>query len=458
VIVAVVVAVVIDVQRGSEGYAAKALARLKGRSHGTDKNGAAAKTAPVEIVADRPDTIRFSEESFRMLEIRTCAVVAAPPPDPLRLHGTLVLDPNRLVRVHSRFVGELVQIGTVEANGKNGSHGTRARRPLRYGDYVKKGDILAIVWSKEIGEKKSEMVDAISKLAADKKVLKAMESVAPGAIPQKTLLEQRRTVEADQIALARAERTLISWRLTEPEMETIRREADEVLEGRPDKSNDKTWAELEIRAPIDGLVVEKNLNEGSMVDTDDNIFQIADLSELLVLANVYEEDLPALRRIDPAHRNWQVTLKSDPNDKPRDGTFDLIGTIIDPDSHTGVVMGWLENSKQNLAAGQFITATVELPADPNLVSIPSTALIEQGGASFVFAETNAERREFTRRKVDVKRRWRHSVYVCRESAKEESGCGANTLRVGETVIASGVLELAAQLDFAKSRSAEEEEP
>src|SRR5262249_43271319 len=395
---------------GPDSMAGPLFARLRGKSSGKTE-GAAQQTARVEVVAGQPDTIRFTNEAFETLAVRTVAVELAPPPEPLRLPGSLQLDPNRLVRVHSRFTGELVSIATV---GENGS-----ARSLQYGDRVKKGDVLAIVWSKEIGEKKSELVDAISKLASDEKVLKAYESVLEGAIPRKTIVEQRRNVEADVIAQAKAERTLRSWSLTEAQMAAIYREADEVRRQQADTTNDKSWAELEIKAPIDGMIVEKNFNEGSMVDPDDDLFQIADLSQLLVLANVYEEDLPALRRLEPGHRSWLVDLKSDPHDQPRKGTFDLFGTIIDPTSHTGGVMGWLDNSKENLAAGQFITATVALPADPHLVTIPSTALIEQGDASYVFVESNARRHEFTRRKVAAKRRWRHSVHVCRDSADAE---------------------------------------
>ncbi len=255
-------------------------------------------------------------------------------------------------------------------------------------------------------------------------------------------IDARRTVSADQIALARAQRTLISWRLTDEEIAAIQREADEVRNGDRPKipTNDSTWAELEIKAPIDGLIVEKSFNEGSMIDPDDDLFQIADLSQLMVLANVYEEDLPALRKLEPGHRNWLVDLKSDPHDKAREGTFDLIGTMIDKDSHTGVVMGWLDNSKENLAAGQFITATIALPADPHLVSIPSTALIEQGDASYVLVETNAERHEFTRRKVAVIRRWRHSVNVCRDAeGGDNNECGAQYAgKSVSRVIVSGV--------------------
>jgi len=66
-------------------------------------------------------------------------------------------------------------------------HNAEAARPerWRYGDYVKKGDVMFVIWSKEIGEKKSELVDAISKLDADKKLLERLESVEKGVVAEK---------------------------------------------------------------------------------------------------------------------------------------------------------------------------------------------------------------------------------------------------------------------------------
>lgn len=436
----------VAMNHGPESFAGRVWTRIKGEVEFKKTTGM--PHAPrVEIVPGQPDAIRFTDEAVNTLGIRTVEVEPAPPPEPLRLPGELQLDPNRLVRVHSRFTGELVKIGTV---GENGSS-----RPLQFGDKVKRGDVLAVVWSKEIGEKKSELVDAYSKLAADEKLLKAMESVAEGAIPRRQIIDARRNVEADVIAQAKAERTLRSWRLTEAEMAAIYREADSVLKRQADTADDKSWAELEIKAPIDGRIVEKNFNEGAIVDPDDDLFQIADLSHLLVLANVYEEDLPALRRLEPGHRNWLVDLKSDPHDNGREGVFDLLAPIIDRESHTGFVMGRLDNSNETLAAGQFITATIVLPADPTVVSIPSSALIEEGSGAYVLVESNAERHEFTRRKVAVKRRWRHSVYVCRDTGTPDRDC-PDSLKVGERVVVTGVLELSAEIDAVQSRHAEQE--
>src|SRR5487761_1233499 len=63
------------------------------------------------LVPGRPDTLEVSEEAVKSIDLQTFHVAAAHAPDPLRLPGSLGLDPNRLVPVHSRFPGEVVKLG-----------------------------------------------------------------------------------------------------------------------------------------------------------------------------------------------------------------------------------------------------------------------------------------------------------------------------------------------------------
>ena len=99
-----------------------------------------------------------------------------------------------------------------EENGQEGP------RQLQYGDRVVKGQLLAVVWSKDIGEKKSEYVDAISKMDIDESLVKEYESVESGVLAERTLIEARANYASDLVAVAKAERTLRSWRLTEDEI------------------------------------------------------------------------------------------------------------------------------------------------------------------------------------------------------------------------------------------------
>lgn len=392
--------------------------------------------ALVEIVPNTAATVRMTQKDApEILDLKMAEVRQAPAPEPLRLPGSLFLDPNRLVHVHSRFSGEVVAIGEVTADGMT--------RPLQYGDHVKKGQLLAVIWSKDVGEKKSELIDSLSRLDISQSLLKRLMTLDRGVVSERVILEARRTAEADIIAVARAERTLRSWRMSDDEIEIVRREYKNLQQDgvSRDPAIERKWAETEIRAAIDGVLIEKNFNVGDIVDPNDDLLKIADLRRLQVLANVYEEDLWAIRSLKPEDRRWSIDLKSDPSDNAIQGTFELIGSVIDPAQRTGLVMGWLDNHDSKLLVGQFITATVQLPIAPNIVAIPETALIEEGDSSTVFVETNADQQHLTRRKVRVVRRCAGVVYVDSDPDTKY----AEPLKAGERVVIHGALGLGGEL-------------
>jgi membrane fusion protein, heavy metal efflux system len=395
-------------------------------------------------LTDRPNTIRVSPAAIERLDIVTGEVKPAPPPVQLRLTGSLLLDPSLLVRVHARFSGELVSLGTAPVNRNRPDDRAAGRRALQYEDKVSKNQVLAIVWSKEIGEKKSELVDAISKMDNDQKLLRQYEN-APLVVSERTIHEARRNYEADLIAVAKAERTLRSWRLTEGVIQQVHQEAKRVEQRQTsDPQADRTWAEIEVRSPIDGLILEKNFNVGDIVDPTQDMFKVADLSRILVVANAYEEDLPLLRALRPDQRTWRVDIKADPNDVPMTGSFD-IGNIIDPTQHSGAVMGSLDNPSGRLSVGEFITATIDLPADPSLVSVPAAALIEDNHTTQVFVVSGTDKNEFTLRKVAVVNRGREHVLLRAHPRPAEQADGAEPLKAGEQIIQSGAAALTAQI-------------
>jgi cobalt-zinc-cadmium efflux system membrane fusion protein len=395
-----------------------------------------------------PNLLRFTPDGVRQLQISTTEVRPAPAPPPLLLPGSVTIDPNRMVRVHSRFAGEVASIGQVPdrpTDSEGLSH--NGMRPLRYGDHVTQGQVLAIVWSKDIGEKKSELVDAITRTSVDRAVLTRLHKAPKDLFPARTIEEAKRAYESDLVAVARAERTLRSWRLTEDEINAVRDEAAQVERDpqREDKAAARSWAQTEVRSPLTGVIVEKNFNVGDMVDPAADLFKVADLSRVQITVSVYEEDLPPLRALQPDERHWSIDIKADPNDVPVAGTFDVIGDIIDPTQHSGVVIGWLDNSRGHLTVGQFITATVPLPVDPRLVVVPPAALLEEANHADVLVEVDATRREYRRQPVAVVRRQEQLITIRSQPTPDEVSHGCQPLLAGQRVISAGGLELSAEL-------------
>lgn len=405
------------------------------------------------LLLHRSDTLSIPPDVLGSLGIRLEEIQAAPPPEPLKLLGSLFVDVNRLVRVHSRFTGEIAELGdTVETTTPPAPGEPVRRRPLRFGDTVHKGQLLARVWSREVGEKKSELVDALSRLNLHSATLQRLQKLEKGVVSERVMREAESEYEFDVIAVERAERTLRSWHLPEREIEVVRKEAERIrqhqLDG--DSAHERSWAEIDITSAIDGVVLEKNVAIGDIVEPSLEMFKIADLSRLSVFANVYEDDLPAVASLPPAARNWTIQFNSTPSAPPVPGKFELIGDVIDANQHTDSIIGWVDNPGRELRIGQFVTLTIPLPQVPDEVAVPTSALIEDGQTSIVFVASNPERTEFTRRSVAVARRGSDHVCIRSHPTPSQLASGAQPLTAGELVVSSGVVELASTLKILQS--------
>jgi cobalt-zinc-cadmium efflux system membrane fusion protein len=379
------------------------------------------------------NTLELSAQLINALGMRTVQVQSAANHDHLVLSGFLSFDPNRMVRVHSRFGGEVVSMADA-----------------RVGERVKKGQLLAVIRSKDIGEKKSELVDGLSSYYVHEAQLNKLKKLEGEVIAGKLVREAEREFEADVIRIDRIERTLRSWRVPEAEIKAVRTEAEKIHSGDAarDAMVDKSWAEVKVLCPFDGTVLEKNGVPGDMIDTNLNLFIIADLSVLCVMAHVVEEDIPALESLKGEDQRWTIAPKSQPGGGGVVAKFDRIGSLVDPSQHVALMTGWLDNPDGRWSAGQAITATVELPTASDEVVIPDTALVQDGPQSVVFVAANETGTAVTRRNVALVSRGENVAYIRSQPTVQDEAQGCGTLKPGEWIVTAGSIELDGALDSA----------
>jgi cobalt-zinc-cadmium efflux system membrane fusion protein len=415
--------------------------------------------AGIKLVAG---SLLVPEDVRRSLGIRQGSVdqiaVAEKPtrPRPLVMPGSTALDPARLIRVRVRFTpAEVVEIAKINDPHSSPGNIPPLRRELQAGDPVKKGDLLAVLFSVDVGNKKNDLFDALSQLRLDEEVLKRAE-VKSAAVPEVFILNARRNVQADINAVNRAENTLKTWAIPEEDIQAVRDEVQNVTSGQDghakEKDRLKQWARVELKAPDDGFLIEQNvaLHE-TVVDNTTNLFQLAKVDPLIVLAAVPEDDLPALQDLKSQTRNFVGWTVRTVGTQPIAGLIDDIGYLIDPNQHTAVVRGHIPNRQGLLRAGQFVTATVELLPPKNVVEVPISAVVEDGKDSNVFVQTDPEKAVYTMRRVQVTNRFDRTAYVRsvpmskdEQRAAEADGhllLPTEPLREGERVLTAGVLEL-----------------
>lgn len=345
-------------------------------------------------------------------------------------HGVLALDSDCLSHVHARFGGEVVEIGQL----KSASGGLV--RPNRVGDRVEQGDLLAVVWSTDLGSKKSELVDALAKLKSEEDLRDRLKKLASeGASPTRNYRDAEKAVQSRLVEVANAERTLRTWRMTDEDILNIRREAERLIDAQHATAEVKDWARVEVRAPLSGIVLEKNVAVGAIVDTTTELYKIGDTSHLTAWVHVYEEDLPLLDTL-PRPVPWTVSVPSRPGVEFA-GSLDRVGSVIDQAQHTALVSGRVENPTGDLKVGQFVTVTIELPPCMNEIELPVAAVVEDGRQSVVFVENDSSSCRFCRRSVKVVRRSRETIYV----KAEDDG-----VRPGMRIVTAGALMVKNAMD------------
>jgi membrane fusion protein, heavy metal efflux system len=438
----------------------------------------------VQLVKGKPHTLVVPKDVRIALGIRrgnaelVHAVRKPTRTQPLVLPGTTALDPARLLRMRARFApAELVHIGEVhEPSLTKGS----AFRELRTGDKVRKGDLLGVFYSDIVGNKKNDLVDAILQIVLDHKILKRAEANA-GSLPEVFLWNAQRNVQGDLNAINRAMSTLKTWVVPDDDIQKlVGQRIFQAIKGAEtwdippkdvqalkDKAKDTSqWGRIELKCPVDGVLIERNVALHELVqDPTVNIFQIANVDRLTVLANVPEDDLPKLHQLrDELARQGQPQIPwtvQTVGSKPIAGVIDDIGYVIDPNQHTAVVKGHISNPKELLRAGQFISATVELLPPDGVVEVPMDALVEDGQQAIVFLLTDPKKHHYTMRRVQVTHRFEKTAFVQSTAIAKEKELTPEgdqgllprePLRKGDRILLRGAVELKAALLDRESQS------
>jgi cobalt-zinc-cadmium efflux system membrane fusion protein len=425
-----------------------------------------------------PPRLRLTRRVADSLGINSDTIVTAVVPDKLRTlppqMGTLAYDNDRLFAVRSRFPGEVTEIPDaplaqrgsmpLQPSARAPSAKDLITRPFTVSDRVKKGDLLAVVWSRDLGDKKAALIDATIDLRRDSAKLNDLEALFyEGAVGAASFNEAQRTVQKDLSARNSAERTLRMWRLDDKEIAAIKKEAETIEEAKRDPKKEKDWARVEVRAPSDGIIVEKNTHLGDWADPANYttpMFRVADLSKLQVWINPAEEYLPVLQEFmrNPygTALTWDLFLQADRT--PLNGVLLRLAPSLDPNQRTPLLVGLVDNPNHTLLVGQFVIADIHVPLEPGLVKVPTTALNEEKGQSVVFVQPDANKLEFVMRAVAVAFRFKDVVYIRSKlpnnsAATVAEGLPIQPLEPGERIVTESVVEITKVLRDLRAKEA-----
>ncbi|WP_420149481.1 efflux RND transporter periplasmic adaptor subunit [Spirosoma sp.] len=223
------------------------------------------------------------------------------------------------------------------------------------GDYVKKGQILAVIRSGDLADLEQQAVSAKGQLSVAQKNMQVTEDMTKaGLSSQRELVASREQLEA-----ARGEVNRVA-------------ERRRIVGG-----NGSVYL---VKAPMSGFIVEKTASQGMELRSDDpeNLFTVSNLDHVWVLANVYESDLANVHEGDPA----TITTLSYP-DKVFHGKIDKIFNVLDPDSKTLKVRVTLDNADYRLKPEMFANVNVTYAGHDKRTTIPAKAVVFDKNRNYV---------------------------------------------------------------------------
>lgn len=147
-----------------------------------------------------------------------------------------------------------------------------------------------------------------------------------------------------------------------------------------------------VNAPIAGIIDARNINLGQAVEPNTVLFHISNRDKLLVVAQVYEEDLGKVK----VGQEVNVHVLSYPK-QTFPGQVTLIEPNLDPLTRTVNVRITLDNKEGLLKPGMFVRANVILTHNKAALTVPNAALLQADNQQFVFVQNGG-----TYKRVDVK--------------------------------------------------------
>ena len=166
--------------------------------------------------------------------------------------------------------------------------------------------------------------------------------------------------------LMSARRRLAYWDIPESEIAGIERT------GNVSKT-------LTLRAPTSGYVLEKNVLGGQKIMAGDALFKVADLSDVWIEGQVFEQDLAGVRVGQVVHADFQAL----PGEH-RMGRIAYIYPTLDPESRTARVRVVMPNGGMTLKPGMYATIRIVGNERATVLSVPRSAVLSTGERSIVF--------------------------------------------------------------------------
>src|SRR5882672_5881156 len=273
---------------------------------------------------------RLTPQRMQSIGVVLGKVESKPVNTELRFYGNVQVDERRQAYVQTHFAGWIRKV-YADATG----------------NFIGKGQPLFTIYSPDL--MKTEQEYLLAKKNSESLQQSKVSGVASGA----------------SSLFAAAKERLLQWEVSPAEIEKL-------------DQTGKTITDLTIASPVSGYITQKNALPNMYVQPETMLYTVADLSDIWVLAQVFQNDAGKIKPSDPA----EVTVDAYPGSVFR-GRVDYILPQLDLNTRTLPVRLVFPNPGLKLRPGMYVNVRAKLPMGRQLV-IPSSAAFHSGTKNLVF--------------------------------------------------------------------------
>ena len=308
------------------------------------------KSQPTQAQPNNQDLNIVVANDALMAQIKVAEVDQIDVSDILRVAGQIDFDEQALTRIGASVTGRITQI--------NASLGSE----------VKKGDTLASINSSELSNSQLAYLKARSEKEFHRRTVQRAKTLFEADVISAAELQRRESEY--EVASAQTRAAQDQLRVLGVNMKALEELA----------STGAIDSVSSVVATIKGVVVERKVTTGQVVQPADVLFTVADLSRVWAIAQVPEQQVAQVKvgqsvRIEvPALQNEKLV-----------GKLIFVGQTVNPDTRTVLVRTELDNSSGRLKPSMLASMLIESAPKKQLV-VPNTAVVRELDTDYVFVE------------------------------------------------------------------------
>ncbi len=290
-----------------------------------------------------PNRFKMSKTAIALANIETFTIgnsVSSTNKSKMKLSGKIVQNDNNTALQTAHFGGRIEKL-YFKAEG----------------DYIKKGALVALIYSPELVTAQNELIQALE--------VKGSQPELYNSVRKK----------------------LLNWKLSENQVNEIERTKGII-------TNFKMYAS------VSGIITKKYVEEGDHVSEGSKMFEVLRLNTVWAEFDVFERDIAFIKK----GTSVSITSNAYPN-KKLNSKINFIDPLLDSKTRTVKVRATVRNPNYTLKPGMIVYADIDLVSSDkskgNIVIIPKTAVMWTGKRSIVYVKPDKEKSIFELREVEL---------------------------------------------------------